>query len=681
MSNYFSQFQFAADGRYSAMRNGVLALSYSDNTHIPNGAWYKLGKVKFNEPPLVVEDREASFQFVLDLDDNFLPAQTDSETTTTQKNRNKHVVQDTISLSLARMGMLSPIVSGQTAEQLLDIKNEKGIVLIPDTNSLYNGTLHWLLNVLRRTTVWLMPFVMSLTQMQAREATLKSLAGKEKANNLPQALRSRALVNAGLSFLERNRHRYQILELDPSLLRYLRSSGKGGFDNDEGEILEDRLLIEGVHTVLRSARTRARQLVVTSDVLLARVLGAEGIPNICLPIPKLSEGGVSSFRYDAWAGTFMGASIRGLIWDFAHAFGSIRIEHPSTGAVSFSCYWPGKQPQDWVGERLHVKNLNDPSAEAKPVEPITSGTSNAEGLKPPEPASLPMANDGSDTLAPSSSARANLKLSTREHVFSDAAIPQSSLPLALRLAGVVYHSGKLTLPELIEELPAESRPDSGNVRRSLEVCRRAKLISFDGETISAQVGLDHVEIWLQRAELDQISQQFCNFKPYQLILEYLRINQKLHRNDVTQLLMDGLGTEVAKEASKRLVRYHVMLGQCWTDGAVWCDGSRRLDMQSFLEAVDTAYNETARDNVAQISEFLPFFCRTNHVSPWALSRSVQHHARVLSERFTFGYAAGGRPTGTDAVITGSLLKLEETSVPMDRFEIGARPVFTLERVR
>ena len=50
------------------------------------------------------------------------------------------------------------------------------------------------------------------------------LRDTKKNTNLPQALRSRALVNARLGLLERNNHRYQVLEMDPSLLRYMRTT-------------------------------------------------------------------------------------------------------------------------------------------------------------------------------------------------------------------------------------------------------------------------------------------------------------------------------------------------------------------------------------------------------------------------------------------------------------------------
>ncbi|MER9677828.1 hypothetical protein NKJ23_00545 [Mesorhizobium sp. M0184] len=682
MTTFFSQADFAKDQRYLDVREGTLFVSYTDNTHIKEGEWNDLISIGINEPPTSEDDRECSFRLKLNLDKKFLSSEDDRKDIKEKdrKDRIAKVVIDAISLSATRLGILSPLVSGKTAEQLLELRSAKGIVLIPDTNSLYNGTLHWLLNVLKDTTVWLMPFVMSLTQMQAREATLKSLARSGKDGNLVQALRSRALVNAGLSFLERNQHRYQVLELDPSLLRYMRAAGKGGLDQDEGDVLEDRLLIEGVHAVLRSTRTRAKQLVVTSDVLLSRVLGAEGIPNICLPTPKLQEDEISSFRYDAWAGTFMGTSIRGLLWDLTHAFGTVRIRGSTKTPLSLTCYWPGKQPQDWVAEYLDVRSSEDDPSPAKKAGSARAAKSNDREAKDATPAN-PKRVKAKERVDATTSEKAVSGADAHEPAFSHAAIPQSSLPLALRIAGALYASGKLSFAELMEKLPAANRPNEGNVRRSLEVVRRAKLVDFDGETIISRAELDVVESCLQRADLDGISDQFRNFEPYRVILEHFQQNGELAREHVRSILAAALGADVAQEASIRLVRYHVLLGQCWSDGAVWRDGSRRPDPPSFLQAFEAAYEDAARDNIAQVSEFLPNFCRAARISPWGVSRSVQEHARVLSEKFTFGYAVGGKPTGVDAVISGSLLGLEEVPVPMDRFEIGGRPVFTLERVR
>jgi len=227
VTRYLSQIEFSRDVRYRELAAGNCKISYSDETHLKADQWRDLLDVNVNSPSLPSGDSERSFTMKLALDKDF---------TAKGRERFASVVTDTISLSATRVGLLSPLVSGKTASQLLELQQSKGIVLIPDTNSLYNGTLLWLLNVLKESSVWILPFVMSLTQMQAREASLKAMLRNFKDTNLAQAFRSRALVNAGLGFLERNQHRYQVMELDPSLLRYMRTAGKGGFDQDDGEV-------------------------------------------------------------------------------------------------------------------------------------------------------------------------------------------------------------------------------------------------------------------------------------------------------------------------------------------------------------------------------------------------------------------------------------------------------------
>lgn len=679
MTKYLSQIEFSSDVRYRELAAGNWKISYSDETHLKPNQWRSLLDISVNSPSLPSDESERSFSIKLALDEEF---------TGKGRERFASAVRDAISLSATRVGLLSPLVSGKTASQLLELRQAKGVVFIPDTNSLYNGTLLWLLNVLKESTVWILPFVMSLTQMQAREASLKAMLKNGKDTNLGQAFRSRAMVNAGLGFLERNQHRYQVMELDPSLLRYMRTAGKGGFDQDDGEVLEDRLLIEGVHSVLRSTRTRAKQLVVTSDVLLSRVLSAEGIQNVCLPIPQIGDGELPSFRYDAWASSYAGTSVRGLLWDLAHTFGTVRISSDKQKIISFSCYWPGKLPQDWTDEHLDVRTIE--AGKSSGGDKSEAASPNARG----EAKTVAIHRSGDDemeratTMAaersspPKRTSIAHLRSSEANSLtFSDAAVPQSSLPLALRLAAVIYATSRITLKDLLEKIPAPERPAAGNAQRALEVLRRSQLIDFDGVTISARSELDALDGNLRRGDLDAVSRQFLNFPAYKVVLDHLREHGELSRDAVRSVLAKGLRAEVAQEASVRLVRYHVLLGQCWSDRASWRDGSNRPDEQTFIRAFGEVYDRVAHDNIARIAEFLPVLCRDLRLSPWAASLYVQQHARLLSDSFSFGFAVGGKPSSVDLVIAGSLMEFEEVPVPLDRIDVGGRPALTLERVR
>ena len=694
--------QFSKCDHYKSLTSGSYVIEYNDNTHLAADDWRRILRIEIQDTAAVQADAdfgetpelEASFSIKIDLDEKFSDLNFQLKSKEKIKPEDKAAAEkqaginisrlgDAISLSVLRMGLIQPKINSDTALQILELTKSRGLVLIPDTNSLYNGTLHWLLNVLRESSVWLLPFVMSLTQMQAREATLKGLTGAMKASNISQALRSRALVSAGLGLLERNRHRYQVMELDPSLLRYMRTGGKGGFDQDEGEVLEDRLLIEGVHSILRTSRTRATQLVVTSDVLLARVLGAEGIPYVCLPTPMLGSRTVASIRYDSWARTYVGTSLRGLLWDLTHTFASIRIR-PTTkpqSTFTLACYWPGKMPRDWISEHLLMETVTDASAD------VDVGAANTAPLEADVPVNAAATEPPAKARIERRAARAEIRDAARPYnkppanSFSEASLPQASLPWALKIASVIYQSGRIPFAEIMNAIPKDLSSSKGNILRALEVLRRANLIHSNENYIISRPELDAVDSNLRSGDLDQISLQFENFEPYRIVMQILREKGFLLKEEIQNDIQARIGSFVASEASIRLIRYHILLGQCWSDQGKWLDGSKRPTADQLVAHFDVVFNRVSDDNIAKMSDFLPELCREARISPWAAQRLSERHARRLSESYAFQFAVGGKPVGGDSVLSGSLVALNEVTVPLDRIEIGGRPVLTLGRVK
>jgi hypothetical protein len=284
------QEQFRRMDAYRSLPPGLFTISYNDNTHLEADDWILLLEVSVHHamPPNLGEESEKYYTVKC-----CIPV---SNQVTSDVRR---VIIDALSLSLCRSGLVDPIVNPTTYVQVGSLSRHDGIILVPDTNALYNGSVHWLLRTLRLSHVWILPFVVSLTQIQQRDSQLKSLVNSKRKQNLRQALRSRGLVNGTLGLLERYRDQYQVLELDPSLLRYMRPGGRGSVDPDESDVLEDRLLIEGVHTIFKSTRTRAVQRVVTSDVFLARVLHSEGIPTLFVSTRLLSDELVPCIHYDS----------------------------------------------------------------------------------------------------------------------------------------------------------------------------------------------------------------------------------------------------------------------------------------------------------------------------------------------------------------------------------------------
>jgi hypothetical protein len=244
-----TQRQFETLDAYCNLAAGSYELEYHDNTHMTDGQWSPLLEVTINTRSSGTSTGSAEFYYTLQRSGHVgaVPPE------------HTRVVDDTISLSLTRLGLLSPLVAPKFYRDIVELSDEEGIVVVPDTNALYNGCLHWLLRVLQRSKIWVLPLVVSLTQIQQRDVHLKALVGKRLAKNLSQALRSRALVNASLGLLERYRTQYQVVELDPSLLRYVKPSGRGTADADDSDILEDRLLIEVRRRLPRTKRCWPRR--------------------------------------------------------------------------------------------------------------------------------------------------------------------------------------------------------------------------------------------------------------------------------------------------------------------------------------------------------------------------------------------------------------------------------------
>ncbi len=223
------------------------SIEYSDSTHCAQGSWTRLARVPFQypDPPLVGSENAHGYYSI-----------------SVALEKKSHILEDTLAQVLLRCGILRPQFTRQTLNDLFSLAQSRAVVLVPDTNALSTGTLSWLLKILPDTHVWLLPVVISLIQVQQRHAQLKNLLNEKnrhKPGNIAVALRSRQMVNASLSLLERQRERYQILEVDPQLLRYVRPGGSAAGDHDQSDILEDRLLMEAIHAAIRATRSRAEK--------------------------------------------------------------------------------------------------------------------------------------------------------------------------------------------------------------------------------------------------------------------------------------------------------------------------------------------------------------------------------------------------------------------------------------
>jgi hypothetical protein len=260
---------------------------------------------------------------------------------------------------------------------------------------------------------------------------------------------------------------------------------------------------------------------------------------------------------------------------------------------------------------------------------------------------------------------------------SDAALPQASLPTMMRLAGTAL-AGPGSLTDLLSRIPERERPTADTAKRGLEILRRAGFISFDGVTITSTADLAELDRALPSGRLDDISAKLERFEPYSLVLQALRERGQLARDEVEIALKRSITAPLAKEASERLLRFSVLLGQSWTDDRIVRDGSHRPSPTEALKGLYFAFRRTSRDGLARVSDLLPAFCRDIRISPWAAERLIADLVveGQLSE-LSFQPAAGEKPTGRDQVISGTLQHPELVVIPIDRIAIGGRPVFTV----
>jgi hypothetical protein len=703
-----------------ALPSGEYILEYHDATHLASDQWVRLARLQIRPPAISLGDDDIEQFYVIQRDIRDLPGTVsananskkkggDAQESAVEHQRRLRAIEDALSLALGRIGLLAPDVSDELFEQVIGLNQERGVVLVPDTNVLYNGAMHWLLEVLRDPSIWILPLVASITTVQTRDAMVKGLLSKISIRNLRTALRSRSLVNGALGLLERNKGRSQVVEIDPALLRYQKMASNGSADPDQGDVLEDRLIIEGIHSVLRSMRSRTARRVVTSDVNIARVLTAEGIDTLFVPSIEMGEQAVNCLRFDPLARRFVGAPLRALLWELAHAFGAIRLVHEGRPVAVVECYWAGKSPADWKLERLTCRFAFSQQRQNQTADQTTAPTSataetalSAEQRQHPKQAretvprtkrseaSSSAENESEETEATSVTRKdSTLKLANtgtdkraaKTRVGSKSApittlLPRASFPQILQLLGALRRLKGGDAEQVVKASMGKAITVD-TARRAFEILRRMRAIEQDGAMMRPTRDADLIDAALRQNDLDALSAVFKRFEPYQMISEILRDRGRIAKADVFSLLSERLGP-VGIYESERLPRFHVLLGQAWSTEDAFLDGANRPTDRDATDAFETAFIATSTGGLAKVVDLLPRFCELTRMSPWAAKLRVE---RFVAERLLPGYsfqpAAGGKPVARDEVVAGNLDALRLEPVIVDRLHLGERPVFTV----
>jgi hypothetical protein len=627
---------------------GEYFVDYNDSTHLSSDRWIQLLQVTVGEKaPLSIQDEfklETFFKLkiAIETDVNWYSHITKVDAKEQKKNDDVRVIKDQLALCLGRLGLLSPGMSKNTLSDLLALIKRQSILLVPDTNSLSNGSLHWLLHALQDTSVSIMPVTISLTTIQEKDREIKELVGASNLTNLKKVLRSRTVINSSLELLERCGERYQILGVQPELLR--------------ANVIEDRLFVEAVHEVFRSTRSRAQKRFITSDVTFARILHAEAIPTIFLETPVLKDQQeLDSIRFDFVAKRFIGCSLREFFECLVSTFSSVRIRtEPQGDLIRIDSYWPGKGLEHWIYRDFMCHVLNCDFFETN-------------SPSPPNVVSVHPQGELTDVTV------------SKEHSFhfSTLAAPNISLMPVLTLLGIVLQkpAGSKTA---IAALTKKDEISSVAANSAAEVLLQASFIDKEGDQIIALSSASEFATVFESGDLDRISALFRQFNPYAVVLDYLAEYGSLP-DELNDELKNRMG-RISLYAYRNLRPYAIYFGQAWTDSAITMDGSRRPPRALIVEQFPKVFDSQQTAQLASLESIILGISRELRSAPWWIRNEVQALTELGSfPDFRFDPASGGKPKTRDRVVSGTLSNPILSPVVVDRLLLNGRPVFTVVR--
>lgn len=660
---------------------GPYHIDYSDSTHLAADEWIQLASLTlasnqlgFAGEDLNIEDGETvihqSYEIEIDV----------KAPNVTLDEGHQRVLLDQISQCLVRCGIQKPLLSPETVREVIRLQKQKSVLIIPDTNALANGSLHWLLSALGKTSTHLVPITISLHQLQEHDRNLKSMVNKRALHNLRPALRSRALVNHSFAMLDICPQNYQVLEVPPELLRYVRPSSSKKGEQDESDVLEDRLLIEAIHQVLRATRSKSPKMVITGDVTMSRVLHTEAIPFLSVLVPILEKNSrFSSFYFDSIAKKFRGAPLPQLMWTLLQVFSDVRIRNASNKVVCrMSLYWPSKTIDDWIAHKFLFDTMS--LSAITPVEPFEPSANTAPKPIPPSPVVPPELSVLKDSFAPSDKRVSTSELRVAEisdgdgHL-SSMATPNISLLPIIQLASLASKVGE---PEVkyFERALSKLNFSDAQTRNAGEVLIKCGLLCIKQNMVFATDLVDILEMRVDHNQLDMISDLFVNtFQPYQMLLMHLKDHGNLP-SDLEESIRSKW-PHSSKVAYRSLRGFLIYLGQAWTADGQLFDGSNRPDDKQFLQAIFEVFKDK---DLLSVSELTLTLSRNLKMSTWAANRQLEKlSAKESLSAFRFDPATPSEPVNSEKLLQGPFNNPTLEPFNISSIYVGGKPVFTVAR--
>ena len=309
---------------------GEWKVSYTDGTHLPKDEYVKLGDITIDASEQTAQDYPIlpfNFQLVKgqEIESRFSEIPNGKK----QANRAKKIIQDELTDSLVRTGLLRPtfclmkeqVVEMRFFEVLSQLSKYGYLILIADTSALRRAAISFLHKILSNVLIWtVVPvFVMTEVQRQAKELSdiwKKISKGAQPHPGKCEVLSQRPQISCISRELNHIRQ-WRPLEMLTTLPEHL------GQSNGSSNI--DRLIIESAKNLKRDRGLHQGVYLITGDKDMASLATLENQASLHIGAPRLDPE-VNSVRYDSYNQRLMLTPIHYLLWDFAQVFSTIRVE-------------------------------------------------------------------------------------------------------------------------------------------------------------------------------------------------------------------------------------------------------------------------------------------------------------------------------------------------------------------
>ena len=354
-----------------SLSQGTWVIEYHDKTHLSDGAYVRLGKVKIEE---CTRDGTCLFRFYSRSSEKLEKCFNDKwegkfscDQLKGQPEKAARTIIAQLRESIVRLGLVPPRFE---IENRKFFTNRKFAVVVLDTNTLRNGAVRHLQEQFPNTQMWIIVPTVTLMEIGERAATIKSKVADNRRPSNSALIRSRPQVTIATHEVEWIKSRFptETLELAPELLRAFRgyeTRQNDAYKEPERISINDRLILEGIKDLRRQRNLSEEVHLMSGDKDMSRLARLEGIQTIYPEIPKIQEAsdGIYSMRYSLESKAYMVCSIHRFLWDLTHVFSKIRVRKCEEGTeqVNLHYYYPTMLVNDWVDDKLEVTSCGSSS--------------------------------------------------------------------------------------------------------------------------------------------------------------------------------------------------------------------------------------------------------------------------------------------------------------------------------